>query len=229
MDGSRRTADPDPRQKIIEASLRLLEEGGTEALQARRIGAEIGASTMAVYTYFGGMHRLLEAIVAEALARFSAALEAATASDDPVADLFRMSHAYRQYALASPHRYRLMFRLATPPKPGPKPTVSADRATLPVGDTGFDGLIRTVERIIAAERIRDRPATDVAGRVWGLTHGMVMLELAGYLGSDGPSVAHALDATMLDLLVGMGDDRDRATRSWARAVADIEHTRVADD
>ncbi|MEV6426947.1 TetR/AcrR family transcriptional regulator [Nocardia sp. NPDC051463] len=229
MDGSRREADPDPRQKIIEASLRLLEEGGTEALQARRIGAEIGASTMAVYTHFGGMHRLLEAIVAEALARFGAALAAAPASDDPVADLFRIGHAYRQYALASPQRYRLMFRLATTPKPGPKPTTSAGRPPRPVGDTGFDGLIRTVERIIAAERIRIGPATEIAHRVWGLTHGMVMLELAGYLGPDGPTVAHALEATMLDLLVGMGDDRDRATRSWARAAADIEQAGADDD
>jgi AcrR family transcriptional regulator len=41
---------------------------------ARKVAAEIGASTMAVYTHFGGMNGLLEAIIAASFERFGAAL-----------------------------------------------------------------------------------------------------------------------------------------------------------
>ena len=53
-----------PRERLVEAGTRLLERDGPEALQARKVAAEIGASTMAVYTHFGGMNGLLEAIIA---------------------------------------------------------------------------------------------------------------------------------------------------------------------
>ena len=49
--------------RLIETARRLLEAGGPEAVQARKLAAEIGASTMAVYTHFGGMAELFEALI----------------------------------------------------------------------------------------------------------------------------------------------------------------------
>jgi len=48
-----------PRERLVEAGTRLLERDGLEALKARKVAAEIGVSTMAVYTHFGGMNGLL--------------------------------------------------------------------------------------------------------------------------------------------------------------------------
>ena len=48
-----------PRERLVEAGTRLLERDGPEALKARKVAAEIGVSTMAVYTHFGGMNGLL--------------------------------------------------------------------------------------------------------------------------------------------------------------------------
>jgi AcrR family transcriptional regulator len=63
-----------PRERLVEAGTRLLERDGPEALKARKVAAEIGASTMAVYTHFGGMNGLLEAIIAASFERCGAAL-----------------------------------------------------------------------------------------------------------------------------------------------------------
>jgi AcrR family transcriptional regulator len=37
-------------ERLIEAGIELLERDGVEALQARKVAAQIGMSTMAVYT-----------------------------------------------------------------------------------------------------------------------------------------------------------------------------------
>ena len=54
--------------------------------------------------------------------------------------------------------------------------------------------------------------------MWSLIHGAVMLELAGFFGHEDHGPVQVLAPMMLDLLVGMGDDRDKATRSMTAAV-----------
>jgi AcrR family transcriptional regulator len=83
-----------PRERLIDAGTHLLDSEGPEALQARKVAAEIGTSTMAVYTHFGGMNGLLEVIVATSFERFGAALASAPTADDPMADFFVMGHTY---------------------------------------------------------------------------------------------------------------------------------------
>ena len=137
-----------PRERLIEAGLQLLDTDGPEALQARKVAAQIGASTMAVYTHFGGMNGLLQEIVAAAFDRFGAALASAPPTDDPMADFFAMGHAYRAFALASPQRYRLMFGLAAPE------VFRAPTEEMPVATATFDRLVAMVRRIIDTGRIR---------------------------------------------------------------------------
>ena len=54
---SPRTADPALRVTLIETAARLIAEHGTDALTLRRLASEVGASTMAIYTHFGGWAR----------------------------------------------------------------------------------------------------------------------------------------------------------------------------
>src|SRR5689334_4686628 len=90
------------REALIDAGLRLLERGGVEALRARKVAAEIGSSTMAVYTHFGGMTGLIDAVAEESFARFTQALTEVPETDDPVADFLVMGIGYRRFALANP-------------------------------------------------------------------------------------------------------------------------------
>ncbi|ORW09300.1 hypothetical protein AWC16_17140 [Mycolicibacter longobardus] len=201
--------NPSPRERLIEAGTRLLDSVGPEALQARKVAAEIGASTMAVYTHFDGMNGLLEAIVAAAFERFGAALASAPKTDDPMADFFVMGYAYRQFALASPQRYRLMFGLAAPQQ--------FHVPEIPVATATFDQLVAVVQRIIATGRIRDDDVVELAGRIWSMIHGVVLLEIVGTFERDGSALTRILGPMTIDMFVGMGDSREAAERSLQRA------------
>jgi AcrR family transcriptional regulator len=210
------------REGLIEAGLRLVERDGVAALQARRVAAEIGTSTMAVYTHFGGMTGLLDAIAGEAFARFAQALTEVPQTDDPVADFFAMGVAYRRFALANPQRYQLIFGSSSPE------AISRNRADLTVtgsatrrgeSSVSFDALLGAVRRMIAAGRIRDDGEVAIAGRLWSLVHGVVMLEMAGFFGHEGHALIQILGPLIVDVLVGMGGDRDRTTQSMLAAAA----------
>ncbi len=204
-----------PRERLIDAGMRLLDSEGPEGLQARKVAAEIGASTMAVYTHFGGMNGLLEAIVAASFERFGAALASAPTTDDPMADFFVMGYAYREFALASPQRYRLMFGPASPQ------AFRAPTAEMPVATATFDQLVTAVGRIVATGRIRADDVMELAGRLWSVIHGVVLLEIIGEFGHDGRALTHILGPMTVDMFVGMGDDREDAERSTQRARAMI--------
>jgi AcrR family transcriptional regulator len=207
------------RDRLIEGGIRLLERDGLQALNVRRVAAEIGASTMTVYTNFGGMTALLEAIADEAFARFAQALTQIRQTDDPVADFFAMGAAYRHFALANPQRYQLIFGISSPE------AITRNRTDLTVAGTAsvsdraasFEALRNAVRRMIRAGRIRDDGELAVAGRLWSLVHGAVMLEMAGFFGHEGHGLTQILGPLTIDVFVGMGDDRDKATRSMLAA------------
>lgn len=206
----------DVRALLIDGGIRLLERGGLQSLSVRNLAAEVGTSTMAVYTHFGGMNGVIDAVAGESFVRFTQALTDAAQTDDPVADFFVMGIAYRAFALANPQRYQLIFGAASPA------AVTGHRTDLTSSDgatdraewaTSFDALLTAVRRMIAAGRIRDDGELNVAGRLWSLNHGVVMLELAGFFGHEGRALTQILGPLAADTLVGMGDERDRALQS----------------
>lgn len=173
-------AEAGPRERLFDAALRALEHGGPTALQARKLAAEIGASTMAVYTHFGGMSQLFEAIVREGFDRFGAQLAAVPETEDSMVDFFRHGLAYREFALHNSQLYRLMFGLTGTSRLAPYQrdmTVTGTPGALPESQAAFDHLVRAVERIKAAGRIRPEDTIAVAGQIWSQIHGFVLLEM----------------------------------------------------
>ena len=79
----------DVREQLVEAGIRVLERDGLPALSARKLAAETGTSTMAVYTHFGGMTGVIEAIAREAFVRFTRALTEVEADRRPGGRLLR--------------------------------------------------------------------------------------------------------------------------------------------
>jgi AcrR family transcriptional regulator len=213
----------DVREQLVEAGMRVLERDGMAALSARKLAAETGTSTMAVYTHFGGMTGLIDAIAGETFVRFTAALTEVEQTDDPVADFFVMGVHYREFALANPQRYQMMFGTSADSldRHHADLTVTgsaSDRAEFAVS---FEALLEVVRRMIGAGRIRDDGASVVAGRLWCITHGAVLLEIAGFFGHEGHGVTEILAPITVDVLVGMGDDRRRTNQSLTEAVTRI--------
>ncbi|MEA2460880.1 MAG: hypothetical protein QOH90_1057 [Actinomycetota bacterium] len=205
---SPKAPDPSVRVKLIEAAARLLAEEGPSALSTRRLASEVGASTMAVYTYFRGMDELQHAVRKEGFDRFGRLLEEVRETDDPVADLAAQGAAYFINALTNPHLYRFMFM---------EPLLDGDPE---VGLWTFEKLVAGVQRALDAGRFAAAEARPLAMQLWATAHGIVTLHLAQLLTFE--EAIAAFGDIALNLFVGFGDDRARALRSL-----DDAQTRVA--
>jgi AcrR family transcriptional regulator len=205
-------------ERLLEAALRRLEADGPEALKARTLTREIGASTMAVYTHFGGMPGLVDAMVREGMARFAAHVRARPPlPDDPMADLISGGLSYSEFALANPQLYRLIFGLSAGARlREAAPEFDAGATwSLPEGQDTFSILLSSVERVIEAGEFRPQDATTAAVQVLSATHGYLLLEIGGF---DQEERQRAVLPMTINLMVGLGADRERAERSLARAV-----------
>jgi AcrR family transcriptional regulator len=210
-----------PKARLLEAAVALLEAGGPEAIQARKLAAEVGASTMAVYTHFGGMAELIEALMREGFVRFTAHVDAVPQSDDPMADFFVQGMAYRHWALENPQLYRLMFGMsdaAVPHRVAQDMTLSGTISLLPEGKAAFEVMTDSLSRIKAAVQIAEVDTVAAAGQFLSATHGYVLLEMAGYFGSSGQGAALVLGPMAISLMVGLGAARQDVDRSLAAAM-----------
>jgi AcrR family transcriptional regulator len=210
------------RGRLVGVALRWLEERGAEGLRAREICAEVGASTQALYTLFGGMPGLVEAAVGEGFVGLAGHVDAVAETDDPVADHLVKGWAYADWALARPALYRAMFGVTDPSLRHHVPVeVTLAAAHLAVGDgrTALDVLVRSVQRMIDAGRLHPAEAPAVARQFLSATHGYLLLEIGGAFGEPGNGLATAAELAV-NLLVGLGDTREAAERSMlAAAVA----------
>jgi AcrR family transcriptional regulator len=202
------------RAILLAAALRLLEGSGPEALRARSLAGEVGTSTQALYTIFGGMPGLFEAVVADGFRRFAAHIRSVPLSDDPVADFFAQGWAYGEWALGHPQLYRLMYghtggdlrRHA-----GLEMSVAGAVAGTREAQTAIDVMVSSMERIVDSGRIRPVDPVLSSGQFLSATHGYVLLTIAGVFRSDdGLDVARSMG---VNLMIGLGDDREAAGHS----------------
>jgi AcrR family transcriptional regulator len=141
--------------EIVAAARELLEAGGPEALTMRGVADKLGIRAPSIYKHIPDKADLEAAVIAAAFVEQAATFTQAIArSRDPLSALGR---AYRAWALAHPHLYRLMTN---------RPL---DRDRLPEG----------VEAGAAAPIIAACGGDpDRARAAWAFAHGMTSLELA---------------------------------------------------
>lgn len=207
--------------------MRLLDTDGPDALQVRRIAAEVGSSTMTVYTHFGSMIDLRTAVIQEGLLRFATALDQVGQTEDAIADLFAQGVAYRRFALDNPHLYRMMFGVSTPKSDQQNfrdLSIGDSPSALPEGTTAFGLLAKVTERAAAQGRLVVPDTVAFAAQIWSAIHGYVLLEMAGFFGADGKGMGEVLAPLTIALLIGAGDERERAESSFHGALARIAAT-----
>jgi AcrR family transcriptional regulator len=207
---SPRRADPELGASLIEAAARLLAEEGPHALSTRRLAAAVGTSTTAVYTHFGGMDDLVRAMVREGFVRLNARMLAVARTQDPVAEVAALGIAYRDNALENRHLYFAMFGGSTL---GGFALTDDDRQH---GRYALAPVVSAVARCMEAGRFRPGDAQAVANQMWIALHGLITLELGGYLVE--PYSADSLfTAQVHSLLVGAGDGVEEAAASLGAA------------
>ena len=94
--------------EIKQLALRQLAEGGPQALSVNAIAKDLGVSGPALYRYFANRDALLTELILDGYADLTAALRSAEPGIPGLAD------AYRAWATANPHRYRLLFGAPLP-------------------------------------------------------------------------------------------------------------------
>ena len=218
------------RSALLAAARRAVEESGPEVLRARAVTAEIGASTQALYTLFGGMPGLFEAIVADGFADFARYVAEVPEGEDAVADFFAKGWAYSEWALSHPQLYRLMFGLTgggLRHHAGLEVVVAGTAANSPQAQAAVDVLVRSMTRVVDSGRIDPVDPVLAAGQFLSATHGYLLLETAGVVAAAGEDLGIVRELAV-NLMVGLGDDRAAATRSLGAAeVARTEAMRAA--
>ena len=141
-------------REIVAAARELLEQEGE--ISMRRLADRLGIKAPSLYKHLPGKPALEAAIISDAFLEAAERFEAA-------ATLEELGAAYRAFALAHPHVYRLMFN-------GPLP-----RERLVPGAEA-----RAAAPIIAA--VGGDP--DRARALYAFAHGMVILELDGRFPDD---------------------------------------------
>jgi AcrR family transcriptional regulator len=201
---TRETLAPDLRAALIDAAARLIAAEGAPALTLRRVAEDVGTSTMAIYTHFGGMPELRRAVRREGFARLSAELADVPETDDPVADLTLLGRAYYLNAIRDPDIYRVAF-MEQP----------LDAADAEVGSEAFGRLIAGFERCIATGRFDAADASDLATEFWAVGHGVIALQLAQLISME--DAIRCLYEALFKLFRANGDDPAAARQSLERA------------
>jgi AcrR family transcriptional regulator len=171
------------RVRLLEQAVRTLSEQGPDGLRLRKLAAEVGTSTTAVYSLFGGKAGLLAALFDEACTRFGRRMAEVKLTGDLRADIFALGMAYREGALNEPHFYQVMFGL-----------VDAVMAECPSSRQQAEGTVRplvdVVRRAIEAGQLPKAEPSTIAASVWACVHGLVSLELRSLLPPTAGEPAH---------------------------------------
>lgn len=204
------------RARLIAATLRVLDEEGPTAVQARRLARDIGTSTMAVYHHFGGMPQLLRGVADDGFVQLDSSLAAVPITDDPIIDIVELALAYRRFAQDSPHLYDLMFGMSAPGGHRPGPSDSGDGE--PEQALAFGRLVAATARAMDAGALRRAKPAQVAAQVWSMLHGHITLELAGYLDRFGNDSTDVLMSVSGNLLLSLGGAPEQVMRATAAFV-----------
>jgi AcrR family transcriptional regulator len=201
------------RAEVKEAALRQLAEWGPAGLSIAAIGKQLGVSGPALYRYFASRDELLTELVIDAYDDLADALRAAASdapSQQPRAQFEALARGYRSWALAQPHRYRLLFG---PPLPGydahAQRLVAASEASM---NLLLDVLRRFGDRAPVpptqplTAQLADWAQTHAFGidpavalraiLIWSRLHGLVSLEIAGNFTSMGIDPGQLFEAQL---------------------------------
>ncbi|WP_367137155.1 MULTISPECIES: TetR/AcrR family transcriptional regulator [Streptomyces] len=204
--GRRERLRAETTAEIKDVALRLMASGGPDAITLRAIAREMGMTANAIYGYFATRDDLVTALIDDVYTALADAVDAAwaaTAADDPAGRIRAWAHAFRDWALANPAGFRLIYGDPVPGYQAPEGGAAPDAAQRVC--TGLTALAavawpRASEASQASEdfqwsdfdadllsKIRpafpDLPpaAVALALRIWGHLHGLLCLEIYGHL------------------------------------------------
>lgn len=183
---------------VLAAAERVVEEEGFAALSVRRIGTELGVSRQVVYTHFGGMDGLLEALHVRTAGDLGSRVAALEEEPGTVAHVLAAGRVYVDEARRRPRLFELAFGR---PVPGYEP----DEVALAAARSSFGPIIAAARAWLAASGVTADQAEEVelARVFWATAHGHVTIELAGH--AEPATTDRLVDRALRALLAGWAE------------------------
>lgn len=159
-------------ERILRASLELVEQDGLAAFSTRRLGQRLGCEAMSIYHHYPSKHHLLDAMVDHAIGSMQW-----PAQDQPPPQRLRQTmYAYREMA----HRFPALF-----------PLVAIHRLNTPTGVRFIESVLALVQAVV--------PQAELAARHFRTLGyflvGAALDETSGY--ARGPSAAEPVDGSYI--------------------------------
>ncbi|MEW1547642.1 TetR/AcrR family transcriptional regulator [Streptomyces tsukubensis] len=176
------------RAEIKERAWEQIAAAGASALSLNAIAKQMGMSGPALYRYFAGRDDLITELVRDAYRSLADTVRTAAAAG---ADLAALGHVLRDWALADPQRYLLVYGTPVPGYHAPQDItgisseimavlLDACAALDPAGPpTPFDSHLAD-HRDWAGAHPAPPAALHLALAFWTRVHGLLSLELAGH-------------------------------------------------
>ncbi|KOV58179.1 TetR/AcrR family transcriptional regulator [Streptomyces sp. MMG1121] len=226
--GRRERLRAETTAEIKKVALELMASGGPDAITLRAIAREMGMTANAIYGYFATRDDLVTALINNVYTSLADTVDAAWDAapvPDPAARIEAWARAFRDWALANPEGFRLIYgdpvRGYRPPEGGAAPEAAhrvctgitaLAAAAWPHAEprykdsdfvwSDFDpGLLDKVRPAFP-----DLPpaAVALALRIWSHLHGLVSLEIYGHLQTQAVSPEKLYHEELAQLIRALG-------------------------
>lgn len=165
------------RDRILDAAVRAVRRHGVEALAIRSIAESLDLTPMAVYKHFDDKAALIAAVVARGFQEWETYLAKVRTHTEPRAIVWEAAMQYREFALAEPRLFELMF--LTPRDDVPH----VDQGTTTTESPSFTEVARAAAAV-AADGGLPGNQRDAILAIWASMYGLLAMNASGRFGKD---------------------------------------------
>lgn len=152
-------------EKVVEAAAAMADEVGLDQLTLAALAQRLGVRQPSLYKHIDSLAAVRRGVALRAKHEMGVVLSRAAVGRSGADAIRAMSHAYRQWALAHPARYRAANLM---PSPDDVESASAARAT-----------IQVIADVLTAYELDGDDAIDAIRAFRSTLHGFVSLEAEG--------------------------------------------------
>ncbi|MFG2288167.1 TetR/AcrR family transcriptional regulator [Streptomyces sp. NPDC048595] len=226
--GRRERLRAETTAEIKKVALELMASGGPDAITLRAIAREMGMTANAIYGYFATRDDLVTTLINDVYTALADAVDAAwetTPTTDPAAQIQSWACAFRNWALANPQGFRLIYGDPVPGYRAPEQGAAPDAArrvctgltalagaAWPYAQSLYEGSefkwsdfdAGLLEKVRPAFPELPPAAVALALRIWGRLHGLVSLEVYGHLRNQTTSPEKLFHEELTQLVRALG-------------------------
>jgi AcrR family transcriptional regulator len=197
----------DLRDRVLRASVDLIDEKGLGALSMREVARRAGVSHQAPYHYFPDREAILAAVAERGFDLLNQALSKAEQKATQAAHRIELSAiAYLTFATENPSYFRIMFRPELV-------TLSKHQDLDCAANLAFAHVPDMVAACIQAGLPKDIGAESMTAFLWSMVHGHACL---------------IVDGLMVKVFPSFAQDRNKAIADFARTARRLVEAAIAE-